>query len=64
MTFGDYQRLCPRPRVQDEIAYACEYLEARGLEFGVDFGISSAVRGAATTLCLELEMEAGYGWGV
>ena len=64
MTFDGFVRLFPRLRCSKEVHYACEFLENRHLRFGVDFGISNAVR-KATEICLEeIEEEEAYGSGV
>jgi hypothetical protein len=61
MTFDDYYAMFPRTRCDHEVTYACKFLESRGLRFGVDFGLTNAVRKAADIVINEIRYEEGWG---
>jgi len=61
MTFDSYQKMFPRTKCVPEVRYACKFLEARGQRFGVDFGITNAVRKAAEIVVKDFEFEEEWG---
>jgi hypothetical protein len=58
MTVHDYQKLF-RTKIDPMTVYACDYLELKGLRFGVEFGFVDAVRKATDMVMDELEVDYG-----
>lgn len=56
MQIAEYQRMY-RNILAPELVYAGEFLEARGLRFGVEFGTTNAINKAAYAFLLELETQ-------
>lgn len=56
MTLDEYAKRY-KLRIPATKAYACRFLESRGLRFLIEFGIENAVDKAAELLCEETEKQ-------
>lgn len=62
MTIREYSNFYSRRGLPDEILYAGEFLESRGLTFLVDFGWSNAVDLASKILVDEIDRSTVWAW--
>lgn len=63
MTIEEYQATfnCP---LSPEVMWAGKYLEDRGLEFGIQFGTSDAVKKAQDLILMVIEESESYGHAI
>ena len=62
MLVRDYNNIYSRYGLPDEVIYAGEFLESRGLTFLVDFGWMNAVDKAAKILMDEIDRGTVWAW--
>lgn len=63
MTVKEYQSLF-RLKFKPEVEFAMQFLEDRGGRLGSSFGYVNAIPKATELVCLEIELQEGYGHGV